>query len=595
MIFVLALLLQWNSNYELLVIEDARGDAKALVEALQTGDADVKRQAIRALGRFERAELAEHVVPFLDARMAETRVEAVGALAQMKADAPPLGDRLEKERVPAVRAALYEALGRIPTTKQEQLVAGLGEDELARTGAVKGLEHLLRTGERPATPATVLALRKAVADSRSAKIRELALLALNRGGDRDTDILEIAWRDPSPLVRRLAVLGLEEWRDDPSPIVRYAGLKAAPTCERAQAALDDPSEHVALLAIDLLGKHCSSIPASLLERDWRSASRTLVSLARVRPTEAKAHLPCFASHDVWQARVYTARAARILEDDRTLEKLRADRHPNVVAAALVTPAHALAALASDHYGLLVRALGLLEGGVTRGDIPTLLAALKRVTNQGRATSRDPRRLMLERLGELGVANELEFLLSDFDPFIAELAASIMGKNGETAASKTTRFAPTPAPSEAFFQKLAGAKARIRMKEAGSFVLVLLPEAAPFTVAQFVKLAEAGYYDGLTFHRIAPNFVLQGGSPGANEFVGTDGYIRDEVGRLSHERGTLGISTRGRDTGDSQLFINLVDNYRLDHNYTVFARVVEGLDNVDKVQEGDVMLSVTIER
>ena len=595
MIFVLTILLQWNSSYELLVVEDARGDASALVEALHTGDADVKRQAIRALGRFERAELAEHVIPFLDDRMAETRIEAATALAQMKADGAPLGDRLEKERVPAVRAALYEALGRTPTTAQEQLVAGLGEDELTRAGAVKGLEHLLRTGDGPATPATVLALRKAVAGSRSAKIRELALLALNRAGDRDSATLEVAWRDPSALVRRLAVLGLEEWRDDPSPIVRYAALKAAPTCARAEAALDDPSEHVALLAIDLHGEHCSSVRVSLLERDWRRASRALVSLARVRPTGAKAHAARFASHDVWQARVYAARAARILEDDRTLEKLRSDSHPNVVGAALVTPAQALAALASDHYGLLVRALELLEGDVTRSDIPTLLTALKRITNEGRATSRDPRRLMLERLSELGVANELEFLLSDFDPFIAELAASIMSESGKPAAPKTTRFTPTPAPSEAFFQRLSGAKARIRMKEAGSFVVALLPEAAPFTVAQFVKLAEAGYYDGLTFHRIAANFVLQGGSPGANEFVGTDGYIRDEVGRLSHERGTLGISTRGRDTGDSQLFINLVDNYRLDHNYTVFARVVEGLDNVDKVQEGDVMVSVTIER
>ncbi len=595
MILFLTLLLQWNSSYELLVIEDARGDAKALVEALQTGDVDVQRQAIRALGRFERAELAQHVIPFLDARMAETRVELANGLAQMKADAAPLEDRLEKERVPAVRAALYEALGRIPTTTQEQLVAGLGEDELARTGAVKALEHLLRTSDRPATRSTVLALRKAVADSSSATIRELALLALNGAGDRDTETLEIAWRDASPLVRRLAILGLEEWRDDPSHIVRYAGLKAAPTCERARAGLDDPSEHVALLAIDLLGEHCSSVPLSLLERDWRRASRALVSLARVQPAEAKAHLPRLVSHEVWQARVYAARAARLLEDDAILEKLRSDSHPNVVGAALVSPAHALEALASDHYGLLVRALGLLEGGVSRDDIPTLLAALQRVTNEGRATSRDPRRLMLERLSELGVANELAFLLSDFDPFIAELAASIMSDNGKPATPKTKRFAPTPAPSETFFQELVGAKARIRMKEAGSFVLVLLPEAAPFTVAQFVKLAEAGYYDGLTFHRIAPNFVLQGGSPGANEFVGTEGYIRDEVGRLSHQRGTLGISTRGRDTGDSQLFINLVDNFRLDHNYTVFARVVEGLDNVDKVQEGDVMVSVTIER
>ncbi len=88
-------------------------------------------------------------------------------------------------------------------------------------------------------------------------------------------------------------------------------------------------------------------------------------------------------------------------------------------------------------------------------------------------------------------------------------------------------------------------------------------------------------------------MLQGGSPGANEFVGRPNYIRDEVGLRSHERGTLGISTRGRDTGDSQIFINLVDNYRLDHNYTVFARVVDGMKNVDRIQEGDVMVTVEI--
>ena len=65
--------------------------------------------------------------------------------------------------------------------------------------------------------------------------------------------------------------------------------------------------------------------------------------------------------------------------------------------------------------------------------------------------------------------------------------------------------------------------------------------------------------------------------------------------LSHLRGTLGISTRGRDTGDSQIFVNLVDNFRLDHNYTVFARVVEGMGNVDAIQEGDVFEDVVIVR
>jgi cyclophilin family peptidyl-prolyl cis-trans isomerase len=96
-----------------------------------------------------------------------------------------------------------------------------------------------------------------------------------------------------------------------------------------------------------------------------------------------------------------------------------------------------------------------------------------------------------------------------------------------------------------------------------------------------------------FHRVVPNFVIQGGSPGANEFAGDDMYLRDEVGLRPHVRGAVGISTRGRDTGDAQIFINLVDNPRLDHNYTVFATVTSGMDVVDQIMEGDVMQRITI--
>ena len=136
---------------------------------------------------------------------------------------------------------------------------------------------------------------------------------------------------------------------------------------------------------------------------------------------------------------------------------------------------------------------------------------------------------------------------------------------------------------------------VHMKESGNFTIQLLPEEAPITVAMFARLAESKYYNGLTFHRIVPNFVLQGGSPGASEYVGYSDFMRDELGLLSHRRGTLGISTRGRDTGDAQIFINLVDNFRLDHSYTVFARITDGMDNVDKIQEGDVIESIEIRR
>jgi cyclophilin family peptidyl-prolyl cis-trans isomerase len=135
-----------------------------------------------------------------------------------------------------------------------------------------------------------------------------------------------------------------------------------------------------------------------------------------------------------------------------------------------------------------------------------------------------------------------------------------------------------------------------MKNLGSFTVQLLTEDAPVTVATFASLADKGQYNDTTFHRFAANFVIQGGSPGADEMDGaTAHFMRDEVGLVRHLRGTLGISTRGHDTGDGQIFVNLVDNVRLDDQYTVFARVIEGMDVVDRVLEGDVITSITIER
>jgi len=88
-------------------------------------------------------------------------------------------------------------------------------------------------------------------------------------------------------------------------------------------------------------------------------------------------------------------------------------------------------------------------------------------------------------------------------------------------------------------------------------------------------------------------VIQGGSPGANEYISTTPWMRDEVGLWPHVRGAIGISTRGRDTGDGQIFIDLVDNPRYDHTYTVFAQVLNGMDIVDRILEGDVIETVEI--
>ena len=109
----------------------------------------------------------------------------------------------------------------------------------------------------------------------------------------------------------------------------------------------------------------------------------------------------------------------------------------------------------------------------------------------------------------------------------------------------------------------------------------------------VSLTRSGYFNGLTFHRWAPNWVIQGGSPGANELVGSSPFMDDEVGLLPHQRGAMGISNRAHDTGDAQLFVDLNENDRLNHAYTVWGQVVRGMPVADSVMEADIMKKVEI--
>jgi cyclophilin family peptidyl-prolyl cis-trans isomerase/HEAT repeat protein len=560
---------------------------------------------VRALGRLERPAHAGRLIPFLSSPDAVLRKEAVNALGQMRAPVE-LAPWLGREKDPEVRGVIYATIGRIPQAREEVLLAGLNESEPAcKIGAAKGLEayYRLNAGTVRPSAAAVDLLRRTARGSRPAELTELALSILNAAGAADPETLAAALRHAEPQVRRLAVLGSKQWRQDNSHIVRYEALRFAGSCERLESALGDANPHVVLLAIDLMGNGCSG---DTLERivdnggDWRQQAHALVSLASVRPASARARLDRLSRHPLWQARAYAAGAAKTLKDEGTLRRLLGDENPNVAAAALADPADAAEALKASHYGLIIRAAECLKGWPEgRSAVPALLESLGRITAEKRDTSRDPRRLLLERLREFGdaaVAGALEPYLSDFDPVIADLAArTISEKSGRRVVARTARLTTRPAPPQEYIDGLSGSRARIRMREAGVFTVALLPEEAPVTAATFARLAESGYYTGLTFHRIVPNFVIQGGSPGADEFDGSPHYIRDELGLLSHRRGTLGISTRGRDTGDCQIFVNLVDNFRLDHNYTVFANVLEGMENVDRLQEGDIIQSIEIIR
>jgi len=134
-------------------------------------------------------------------------------------------------------------------------------------------------------------------------------------------------------------------------------------------------------------------------------------------------------------------------------------------------------------------------------------------------------------------------------------------------------------------------------EKGDMTVEFFPEDAPGTVKNFVELSEKGYYDGLTFHRVIDDFVIQGGCP-KGDGTGGPGYTIDcelDGDNQYHDRGVLSMAHAGKNTGGSQFFIchNRKNTSHLDRRHTVFGKVVEGLDVIDEIKAGDTIEKIEI--
>ena len=130
---------------------------------------------------------------------------------------------------------------------------------------------------------------------------------------------------------------------------------------------------------------------------------------------------------------------------------------------------------------------------------------------------------------------------------------------------------------------------------GPIRVELYPQKAPLTVANFVNLAKHGFYDGLSFHRVIPDFMIQGGCPEGSGRGGPGYRFEDETSNgVSHDRGVLSMANAGPNTNGSQFFITHVPTPWLDGKHTVFGKVIDGLDVVDSVAGGDAITSVKIE-
>jgi cyclophilin family peptidyl-prolyl cis-trans isomerase/HEAT repeat protein len=630
----------------------AANDLATLRWGTRAGDPQTARLAVRALGRLERPALVPDILPLLKHALPEVRAEAANALGQalqglkrtaearvpavrstaaraeagspVEAVISSLIARLNVEADGSVRGAIAETLGRAAVTPEQAervddaLVTVLGREQSidGRLGIAAGFEALLRLHRRdhPPSDEAVEGLRALLGrmppagklppdPSRTVRVRRLALEALVTANAVDAPTLELGMSDPDWQVRRIALRGvtaetsggssLTEGLTDPVPMVRLDALRAMRArgiyalCRAAVIATGDSDLHVVLFALDQL-EGCGSSTDAVAEleraigdvsaadgsRAWHRAAHAVVSLAGAAPMRAAGPLARLAAASTWQLRMYAARAAGTLKHRATLETLARDDDDNVREAAIdglsqavghdADPVYLASLTRTGNQVLRAAATALVDTPNPGTAAPALSATLRRLRSEGRDNSHDARAAIEKALASVG------------EP-----------------APPAPRHPQQSDLNADDLREFAAARARVTMRGLGTFELVLFTSEAPATVLRFVRLAQTGYYNGLTFHRVVPNFVIQGGSPGANEYVGDAAFMRDEVGRWPHVRGAVGISTRGRDTGDAQIFIDLVDNPRLDHDYTVFAQVLNGIEIVDQVLEGDAIERIEI--
>ena len=471
-------------------------------------------------------------------------------------------------------------------------VAAIGNAQPALTGADSALVgRLLLAEERRDISDVALAQAAAHPDER---VRLLA----RRAAARITDPL-FATRDSFPPLPAPKSWAEPAWR------LRLRALTAARAdCAVLRAALRDEVAHVRLRAIDLAGAPppggaplpCAAddsiatalaaaidaLPAEASTHaagapSWHTAAHAIVALSRIRPLEARERLPRLAAHPQWQVRQYAARAAGALGDSALLREMSRDAHDNVKETAIEQLSRRVGHAADNVYlaalgargAQAVRAAAIALKGSPRADVPAAaLATLARFTTRANASERDARVALLEAAGR-------------------------------AASDDSTVRAPRPLPADAVALAL-GTDIRLHVSMSprnggGEFTIRLRGDVAPMMAARILELVRQGYYHGLDWHRVEPDFVVQGLSPGANEYAGHAHFLADELGAVPHARGTLGMSTRGHDTGDAQWFINVRDNLRLGRDYTVWAEIVDGIEVADAILEGDVVQAIHVVR
>ncbi len=556
----------------LKTLEDERRSAKP--------DRDLVLLGLTAALRARPAGAGPVVARFLNAPDARVRADAANTLARLRAK-----DGLAQLRAlatndpdPVVRANAARALGVAEDAGALDQLASRAvndSDERVRVSAIRSLGALKDTRgaaallQRAATLMPAHRAAKAGAGAHPAETNEFLEIAASLGRllANTNDERAVAW------LRTLREM------EQAAPEVEIAFARVAP---------------FAYLRETPFNKLADERARAEMLRDWRRVSALAQALAEIAGIKAEA-----AGSGIVSLQADAQIILRSWIDAPDLHQMAA---PDVLRALAAFKAQDLAQVLRKQLGakdVIVRATAAELLGEAEPDESNARLLAEALPVAARDELNDAALSILDSLAKQKTyaANEaIKTMLDSQDALVRRRAVALLKANGAGDFSQraaVVRTRNTDADYGRALSRLGRSVRAVVSTEKGVFTIELLADDAPLNVDNFVRLAQSNYFNNVTFHRVVPNFVVQGGDPRGDGNGGPGYQIRCEINEVPYERGAVGMALSGKDTGGSQWFVTHSPQPHLDGGYTVFGRVASGMDVVDRIVRGDRIVSISV--
>ena len=622
--------------YRIALIEDTRTQDTALISPAIIADPDIEIRAKAALavgrigGDFYNQALAAQLSDSVSS-VAEAKYFAAGLLADSV-----FFDGLfaAAQAGPAARETAVEALGRVAAGGQASHLAVFLEDPDTLV-AFQAMMAMWRSGEWSQT--------QKIADigltTANRKVRYGALYVLSRGGRAEgRRLFQAVAADPDPEYRMLAYYGLGRIADsssigsiaggldDADPRVAVSAMRSLRnfgnlgSTRIAQRLADLEDEKLVNLGVEIIGEfHDFPGASETIRRVLRQDTRPNVlaaaakSLLQIEGVDALLEIDAVLRTPTGHQKMILAEGLAYIQPQAAVARLTAlfnDPTPIVRATALQAlcvvdsaSARVYAEKALADSDIVVVAVAVEQ--TAQRKLTALIPAIANMyLTKRNVIHPDLKRTIIDAWSKFGAGTPYDSLVvasleegcNDEWVIVRAEAANVLwetfGIDRRYQIGSARSTIEKRNYTRLFQRYKQNPTARLNTSQ-GPITVELLYDVAPKTVNNFIDLAAKGFYNGLAFHRVVANFVIQTGCPRGDGWGGPGYTIRDELNRQSYTTGAVGMALSGKDTGGSQFFITLSPQLHLDANYTLFGRVITGMATAQQMVQGDSLVSITI--